>query len=531
MSFTEFLFKLMICFFAGAGAGLGTGFAGMSAAAIVGPLLLTFCGVPAYQAIGIGLASDVLASAVSAYTYKKHGNLDVKNSLVLLSCVLSMTIFGSFIASFLPDQTMGYMSQFGLLVIGIKFLLKPEKKVGRFEDQSKKKRIIKSVIGGIFVGFICGFVGAGGGMMLLFVLVSFLGYEMHKAVGTSVFIMAFTALIGGGSHFYIGGMPDTLCLVLCVIFTLIWARIAAVIANRASEKTLSRMAGGIMVITSIVVLAFNFLVQGMDVKDEGNNEYSCEYDGDVRKYLEYAPEGEAKGIIFMLHGYGNAAESFRTETKLDEAANERGYVVVYVNGMANDNDKTSATGWNSGIGNSNRDDLGFLKTLASYMQDKYKLTREQTFAAGFSNGGFMMYRIAVEGKDCFAGVASVAGMMPEAMWDIKSEASDVSILQINGTKDDVVPMNSNGSAKYSKAPAIEDVMDYFATANSLTDMKKEKLSEKSELIKRYSEDAGTKSKQVWQVLIENGRHSWPEEASCGFNVNALILDFFDELAD
>ncbi len=321
------------------------------------------------------------------------------------------------------------------------------------------------------------------------------------------------------------------------------------------------MAGGIMVLTSAVVLFFNFYVQGTDAQDditsgsekiinneittdrdvisdcvvklkpktEGNNEYFCEYDGDVRKYLEYAPTDEAKAILIMLHGYGNVAESFRTETMMDEVANERGYVVVYVNGMANDNDKTSATGWNSGIGNSDRDDLGFLKTLASYMQDKYKLTREQTFAAGFSNGGFMMYRIAVEGKDCFAGVASVAGMMPEAMWDIKSEASDVSILQINGTKDDVVPMNSNGSAKYSKAPAIEDVMDYFATANLLTDMKKEKLSEKSELIKRYSEDAGTKSKQVWQVLIENGRHSWPEEASCGFNVNALILDFCNEL--
>ena len=255
------LFKLFICFLAGAGAGLGTGFAGMSAAAIVGPLLLTFCGVPAYQAIGIGLASDVLASAVSAWTYKKHGNLDVKNALILLGCVLSMTVVGSFIASLLPDRTMGYMSQVGLLVIGLKFLLKPGRKVGKQEEEDARKRIIKSVIGGVLVGFICGFVGAGGGMMLLFVLTSFLGYEIHMAVGTSVFIMAFTALIGGGSHFYIGGMPDTFCLVACVIFTLIWARIAAVIANKASEKTLCRIAGAIMVCTSVVVLFFNFAVK------------------------------------------------------------------------------------------------------------------------------------------------------------------------------------------------------------------------------------------------------------------------------
>lgn len=256
----EIIIKLIVCFAAGAGAGLGTGFAGMSAAGIISPLLLTFCGVPAYQAIGIGLASDVLASAISAYTYKKHGNLDIRNALILLGCVLSMTVVGSFVARLLPDQTMGYMSQIGLLVIGIKFLVKPGRKVGKFEDESKVKQIVKSVIGGIFVGFICGFVGAGGGMMLLFVLTSFLGYEIHMAVGTSVFIMAFTALIGGASHIYLGGIPDIFCLVCCIIFTLIWARIASVIANKAPEKTLSRIAGVIMVVTSVVVLGFNLLL-------------------------------------------------------------------------------------------------------------------------------------------------------------------------------------------------------------------------------------------------------------------------------
>lgn len=254
----DLLFKLFICLLAGLGAGLGTGFAGMSAAGIISPLLLTFCDIPAYQAIGIGLASDVLASAISAWTYKKHGNLDVKNALILLSCVLSMTIVGSYVASLLPDQTMGYMSQIGLLVIGIKFLIKPGRKTGKFENESKTKRIVKSIIGGTIVGFICGFVGAGGGMMLLFVLTSFLGYEIHMAVGTSVFIMAFTALIGGSSHFYIGGIPDIFCLIACVIFTLIFARIASIIANKAPEKTLCRIAGIIMVITSVVVLYFNF---------------------------------------------------------------------------------------------------------------------------------------------------------------------------------------------------------------------------------------------------------------------------------
>ena len=68
---------LLVTFFAGMGAGLGTGFAGMSAAAVITPMLITFLGVDPYTAVGIALASDVLASGVSAFTYRKNKNLDV----------------------------------------------------------------------------------------------------------------------------------------------------------------------------------------------------------------------------------------------------------------------------------------------------------------------------------------------------------------------------------------------------------------------------------------------------------------------
>lgn len=251
---------LLVCFLAGAGAGIGTGFAGMSAAAVIGPMLTTFLDIPAYQAVGIGLFSDVLASATSAWTYQKHKNLDVKHSLVLLACVLGLTVFGSAVASFLPERAMNGTMQIAMIFIGLRFLLKP---VTTTKEQmatvGRREQIIKSVIGGVFVGFICGFVGAGGGMMLLFVLTSFLGYEMHMAVGTSVFIMTFTALTGGVSHFIIGGLPNLTCLTLCVIFTLLWAKIAAVIANRASAATLNRVVGVVMILTSAVILTVNYL--------------------------------------------------------------------------------------------------------------------------------------------------------------------------------------------------------------------------------------------------------------------------------
>ena len=78
------LTKFIVCFIAGIGAGLGTGFAGMSAAAVVSPMLITFLHMPAYEAVGIALASDVLASAVSAYTYGKNKNLDIRNGIVMM---------------------------------------------------------------------------------------------------------------------------------------------------------------------------------------------------------------------------------------------------------------------------------------------------------------------------------------------------------------------------------------------------------------------------------------------------------------
>ena len=75
---------ILVTFFAGMGAGLGTGFAGMSAAAVISPMLITFLGMDPYMAVGIALSSDVLASAISAYTYGKNKNLDIKNGIIMM---------------------------------------------------------------------------------------------------------------------------------------------------------------------------------------------------------------------------------------------------------------------------------------------------------------------------------------------------------------------------------------------------------------------------------------------------------------
>ena len=254
------MYEFVVCLIAGLGAGLGTGFAGMSAAAVIAPMLVAFLDTDPYMAVGIALASDVLASAASAYTYRKNNNIDVKNGIVMMLCVLVFTVVGSFAASLLPSSAMGGFSTFITMLLGVRFIVKPvmTEKAAR-GNISREQQIKQSVLFGCMIGFICGFVGAGGGMMMLFILTLVLNYELKTAVGTSVFIMAFTALTGAISHFAIDSMPDFKLLAPCVLFTLIFASIASKIANKSDAKVLNRVMGVILLILGSLMIYVKLL--------------------------------------------------------------------------------------------------------------------------------------------------------------------------------------------------------------------------------------------------------------------------------
>lgn len=257
------ILKIIVCLIAGIGAGFGTGIAGLSAAAVISPMLITFLDVAPYEAIGIALASDVLASAASAYTYKKHGNIDIKNGIVMLITVIIFTIAGSLAGSYLPQTTLGWFSKLAMIVMGIKFIVKPVMSARESNiNRTRKQALIQSIVCGIPIGITCGFIGAGGGMMMLIILASVLGYELKTAVGTSVFIMTFTALTGAVSHFAFGeGITDYSILVLCIVFTLIAARITAKFANKTTPKTMNRALGISLLIMGIGMLVFEYFTK------------------------------------------------------------------------------------------------------------------------------------------------------------------------------------------------------------------------------------------------------------------------------
>ena len=241
------MLSIIIYIIAGLGAGIGTGLAGLSAAAVISPMLITFLHFDAYEAVGIAFASDVLASGISAYTYGKNKNLDIRNGLVMLASVLICTFAGSYIASLVPNTAMGGFSVFMTFLLGIKFIFRPVMTTKEKQAQkSRRTKILQSVFCGVLIGFICGFIGAGGGMMMLLILTSVLGYELKTAVGTSVFIMAFTALTGAVSHIVIGGLPNLAALLICIAATLLGAQVSAVFANKTSPQKLNRAAGAVL---------------------------------------------------------------------------------------------------------------------------------------------------------------------------------------------------------------------------------------------------------------------------------------------
>jgi len=255
---------LFIYTIAGLGAGFATGTIGLSAATIITPMLVTFLKFPAYQAVTISLMSDVLASAIAAITYARNKNIDYKTGILMLAAIFIFTILGSWLSAFLPNHTLGGFAVVMTLLIGLNFIYSPLQYLTRFnpfngKQESAKSHKIKTLGSGVYIGLNCGILGGGGGMIMLFVFTKLFHYNLKKSVGTSTFVMTFTALIGSLTHVAIGGIPTTMAVIVCVITTYIGARYAANFANEAAELRVRKLTGRILTTLGIVMILFIIL--------------------------------------------------------------------------------------------------------------------------------------------------------------------------------------------------------------------------------------------------------------------------------
>lgn len=268
-------------------------------------------------------------------------------------------------------------------------------------------------------------------------------------------------------------------------------------------------------------------LQKLHVTQIKDNKYSATFEDVLHEFIIELPQTvENAPLVILLPGYNRTAEAMQQEIAFEKQACPKGYAVVYVNGSVQKGDMGKGFAWNSGIYQNGNNDVTFLVLLAQYLQKEYKLNKNLVFAAGFSNGGFMMHRLAMQGQGTFKACVSVAGKMPGVIWKERNKKNNVGFFQITGLKDEVVPKYSDVSARHGLDPVIEDVMDYWAASNKLSVVKKEEVGSGSELTK-WSSSAKSKKTQVWHLCVNEGRHTWPSEQFNGVDATSLMLEFFD----
>ncbi len=175
--------------------------------------------------------------------------------------VLGFTLFGSWLGNIIPHETLGDISVVLTPLMGAKFLFFPQTNMGNiFGEQGKKQVVRLSLISGAVIGSVAGFVGAGGGEMMLIVLSTLLCYEVKESVGTGVFIMTFVAFVGCASHIYLGGWPNMTAFIICIIGNATGAIAAARIANRMKSSTLNRIIGIMLVASGVIMFVANFFL-------------------------------------------------------------------------------------------------------------------------------------------------------------------------------------------------------------------------------------------------------------------------------
>lgn len=258
----------VIYILAGAGAGIVTGLAGLSAAVVITPLLVSVCGWAGYDAVTVALAADVLASLLSAYTYYKNQNIDMKRGFLVTITAFIGTVIGSY-CGYLFSQSqpdgLGYISMLTTVFLGIKFIAKPvtggSERASEFSGKQDMRKTVLAMILGCFIGWVCGFTGSGGGILMLTVFTLVLGYNLKIAVGTSTMIMSIVALTGAVSHISMGAQIRPLPMAVMILSCLIGAVTSARFANRCEIKKLNRIVGIVLLILGIGTILVKFSVK------------------------------------------------------------------------------------------------------------------------------------------------------------------------------------------------------------------------------------------------------------------------------
>ena len=243
-----------------------------------------------------------------------------------------------------------------------------------------------------------------------------------------------------------------------------------------------------------------------------------------RRYLIHFPEDlpDNAPLVFLLHGYRGDARGYM-ELGMNRVADANGFAVCYPQG---EKDRKGIPHWNARFKISKVDDIGFLSALAVHLQSTHKLSPNKTFTCGISNGGFMSYTLVAEKPNVFKAAASVIGTMSGYTWEHRDQIKPVSILQISGLEDEIIPYDGSMSPKggWGGAPNQDVIMDFWKELNETKTEEEVKLSDKTTV---HYYKGGANGKQVWHYKIEDFGHRFPHKRN-GAGISSVneIWKFF-----
>jgi|SRR3989338_5684191 len=245
----------LIFILAGFVTGIITGIIGASSIVAFIPIILLFLNYDAFSLIGISLALDVFVALVVFLMYKKYHHIKFKIGIFLSIFAVIGAIIGSYISLSLPQSELFAITGLitGLTGIGLFRRKRKFKQATKseFNFSLKSLKFWLAIFLSLGVGLIGGALGAAGGISLLLLLILLFRFEIHEAIGTSVFIMFFIALAGSFTHFYYIDFPFLL-LVSAIVGGIVGAFFSARLANLFKEGTLNKISGLILIIMGLV---------------------------------------------------------------------------------------------------------------------------------------------------------------------------------------------------------------------------------------------------------------------------------------
>ncbi len=180
--------------------GLSLGLIGGGGSIITVPVLVYVLGVKAHEAVGMSLAVVGATSLVGAFLHYRRGTVQLKTGFTFGAAGVVGAFLGSPMTKFLSSEALMLMFAALMLLVAVLMLRRKTNDETTEFVTAKPLSVWKALLAGFGVGLMTGFLGVGGGFLIVPALVMFGGLVIKEAIGTSLFVIFLNCVAGLIGH-------------------------------------------------------------------------------------------------------------------------------------------------------------------------------------------------------------------------------------------------------------------------------------------------------------------------------------------